>query len=129
MVPVGYLKGGTVVGQDVVFNINDTAGTASESLACFDNIKFIIITAEKGSQFDYIVNPLRVRASANGQIGNVILTFRVDNIAQEPNETFNLILDPLVAPTQREGLHIFYQNSIQVTIVDNDSKDIILHIP
>ena len=77
-----------------------------------------------GSQFDYTVNTLRVRALANGRIQNVVLTFRVDTIAQEPNETFNLTLNPLIAPTPRVGL--FFQNSIQVTIVDSDSKDIIL---
>ena len=75
----------------------------------------------EGSQFDYSVNSLRVRALANGQIQNVVLTFRVDSIAQEPNETFNLTLNPVVAPTPREGL--FFQNTIQVTIVDSDSKD------
>ena len=77
------------------------------------------ITAE-GSQFDYSVNTLRVRALANGQIQNVVLTFRVDTVAQEPNETFTLTLNPLVAPIPREGL--FFQNTIQVTVVDSDSK-------
>ena len=81
----------------------------------------LLFIAEEGSQFDYTVNTLRVRALANGQINNVVLTFRVDNIAQEPDETFNLTLTPLVPPTPREGL--FFQNTIQVTIVDSDGKD------
>ena len=76
--------------------------------------------AGEGSQFDYTVNTLRVRALANGQIQNVVLTFRVDTVAQEPNETFTLILNPLVAPTPRVGL--FFRNIIQVTIVDKDSN-------
>ena len=67
---------------------------------------------------DYTVNTLRARALANGQISNVVLTFRVDTIAQESNETFTLTLDPLVAPNPREGL--FFRNSIEVTIVDHD---------
>ena len=75
----------------------------------------------EGSQFDYTVNTLRVRALSNGQIQNVVLTFRVDTIAQEPNETFTLTLDPLVAPTPRVGL--FFRDTIQVTIMDSDSKD------
>ena len=29
-VPVGYLKGGTVAGQNFVFDVNNTQGTASE---------------------------------------------------------------------------------------------------
>ena len=78
----------------------------------------LLSIAGEGSQFDYTVNTLRTRALANGQISNVVLTFRVDSIAQEPNETFTLILDPVVAPNPREGL--FFQNSIEVTIVDNE---------
>ena len=30
-VPVGYLKGGTVAGQNLVFDVRSTPGTASES--------------------------------------------------------------------------------------------------
>ena len=67
------------------------------------------------------MNTLRTRALANGQISNVVLTFRVDSIAQEPNETFTLTLDPLVAPNPREGL--FFRDSIQVIIRDIDSKE------
>ena len=29
-VPVGYLKGGTVAGQNLIFDVNNTQGTASE---------------------------------------------------------------------------------------------------
>ena len=63
---------------------------------------------------------------ADGQISNVELTFRVDSIAQEPNEIFTLILDPAVAPNPREGL--FFRNSIEVTIVDSESKDLSLYV-
>ena len=44
-----------------------------------------------------------------------------DFVAQEPNETFTLTLNPLVAPNPREGL--FFKDTIQVTIVDSDGKD------
>ena len=77
--------------------------------------------AEEGSQFDYIVNTLRVSALLNGQTQNVVLTFRVDAIAQEANETFTLTLNPLVPPTPKTGL--FFRDTIQVIIVDSDSKD------
>ena len=30
LVPVGYLKGGTVAGQNLVFNVENTPGSASE---------------------------------------------------------------------------------------------------
>ena len=76
----------------------------------------------EGSQFDYSVGTLRVRALANGQIQNIVLTFRVDTIALEPNETFTLTLNPLVVPTPREGL--FFQNTIDVTIIDSDGKNL-----
>ena len=70
---------------------------------------------------DYTVDTLSVTALANGQTDNVELTLRVDAVAQEPNETFSITLNPLVAPTPREGL--FFLDTIQVTIVDSDSKD------
>ena len=68
------------------------------------------------------MNTGTARALANGQINNVVLTFRVDRIAQEPNETFTLTLDPVVALNPREGL--FFQSTLQVTIVDSDSKNL-----
>ena len=64
----------------------------------------ILFFVEEGSQFDYTVNTLRVRALADGPTDNVMLTFHVDTIAQEPNETFTLTLNPLVQPTPRVGL-------------------------
>ena len=76
----------------------------------------------EGSHFDYTVNTLRVRALSNGQIQNVVLTFRVDTIALEPYETFTLTLNPLVAPTPRVGL--FFQNIIEVTIIDSNGKNL-----
>ena len=76
-----------------------------------------------GPQFDYSVNSSQVRALWTATTpDNVVVTFRVDAIAQEPNETFTLTLMPLVQPTASEGL--FFLNTIQVTIVDNDGKEI-----
>ena len=87
----------------------------------FINYWKLLSIAGEGFQFDYTVNTLRVRALANGQISNVVLTFHVDSISQEPNETFTLTLDPLIPPNPREGL--FFRSSIQVTIRDSDSKE------
>ena len=78
-------------------------------------------TAGEGSQFDYTVNTLRTRALANGAIASIVLIFRVDSITQEPNETFTLTLVPVVAPNPGEGL--FFRNTIEVSIVDSDSKE------
>ena len=77
----------------------------------------------EGSRFDYIVNTARVRATAYGQIANVVLTFHVDTVALEPNETFTLTLNPLIASNPRNGL--FFRDTIEVTIIDSDSKNII----
>jgi hypothetical protein len=86
-------------------------------------VLFYIHIVGEGSQFDYTVDTLRVRALANGRTDNVVLTLCVDAVAQEPNETFNLTLNPLnaSAPTPREGL--FFLNTIEVTIMDSDGKD------
>ena len=48
----------------------------------------------------------------------------MDTIAQEPNETFTLTLDPFqttLDEPRRDGL--FFQDTIEMTIVDNDGKD------
>ena len=81
----------------------------------------LIIKFAHIEELDYTVDTLNVTVLANGQADNVTLTLRVDAVAQEPNETFNLTLNPLVAPIPREGL--FFLDTIQVTIVDSDSKD------
>ena len=73
-----------------------------------------------GDGFDYMVNTGRVRALANGQISNVPVSFRLDNIAQEPNETFTLTLDPLIQPNPKTGL--FFQDAIQMTIMDSNGR-------
>ena len=59
---------------------------------------------------------VRALASAT-QPDDVEVYLRIDTIAQEP---FTLTLDPITAPTPRTGL--FFRNTIQVTIVDSDSK-------
>ena len=74
---------------------------------------------------DYTVNTARTAALVSGRIMNVVLTFRVDTIAQEPNENFTLTLVPsinlMTAGLQGEG--IFFRDTIEVTIIDNDGKD------
>ena len=55
---------------------------------------------------------------------NVVVTFRVDTIAQEPNETFTLTLDPFqtaLDEPRRDGL--YFLDTIEMTIEDSDSKD------
>ena len=54
----------------------------------------------------------------------MVVTFRVDTVAQESNETFTLTLDPFqtaLDEPRRDGL--FFLDTIEMTIVDNDSKE------
>ena len=78
-------------------------------------------TAGDGAQFDYTVNTLTVRALFSSTTpDNVVVTFRVDTIAQEPNQNFTLRLDPVTPPTARQGL--FFRDTIEMTIIDSDGK-------
>ena len=126
-VPVGYIKGAEAANQNLVFNVISTPGTASEFIQydlfhTVDELISIQCHVGEGSQFDYTVNTARVRALSSGAIGNVVLTFRVDAVAQEPKETFTLTLDPLVfVSPHRRGF--FFRNTIEVTIIDSDSKN------
>ena len=86
----------------------------------FDNL--LLLIAGEGPQYDYTVNTVRVRALANGQTDNVVVTFRVDTIAQENNEIFSLTLTGLNLPVS-PGLGFFVIDTLPVAIVDSDSKD------
>ena len=70
---------------------------------------------------DYTIGTSRVRILAGSTTpDNVIVTFRVDTIAQEPDETLSLQLVPLIpGPT---GDAIFFRDSITLTIIDSDSE-------
>ena len=74
---------------------------------------------------DYTVNTARTAALVSGRIMNVVLTFRVDTIAQEPNETFTLTLVPSfdLMDVGLQGEGIFFRDTIEVTIIDNDGKE------
>ena len=74
-----------------------------------------------GEGFDYTVNTVRAFISSTIPDNTVEVTFRVDDIALEPNEIFTLILDTVVPPIPRDGL--FFRNIIEMTIVDSDSKE------
>ena len=79
-----------------------------------------------GEGTDYIVASVRVTAfsDATQLPDNVTVTFCVDAIAQEPDETFTLTLNPIAPLTPREGL--FFRNTTQVTIVDEESKNALI---
>ena len=51
---------------------------------------------------------------------NAIVTFRVDAIAQEPDETLTLQLDPVIPGPMGDA--VFFRDTITLTIVDSDSE-------
>jgi hypothetical protein len=51
-----------------------------------------------------------------------VVTFRIDSLALEPDEMFDLELVPLNGITLPSGYGVFFINIINVTIVDHDSK-------
>ena len=53
---------------------------------------------------------------------DVVLSFNVDNIAQEMNETLTLGLTPAERTALPTGDGVFFRNNITIIIVDSDSK-------
>jgi hypothetical protein len=53
--------------------------------------------------------------------GNVTFTFRVDSIAQEPNETFELVLASIGILPPNNGAS-YFRDTLSLTIIDSDSK-------
>ena len=56
---------------------------------------------------------------------NVVITFNVDAIAQEQDETLLLELVPMSTTTLPTGDAVFFRKCIVLTIVDSDSKLVI----
>ena len=53
---------------------------------------------------------------------NVVLYFKVDNVAQEMNETLTLNLTPISGIDLPTGNGVFFRSNITIIITDNDSK-------
>ena len=51
---------------------------------------------------------------------NVVFTFRVDAIAQEPNETLSLELIPAATTTLPSGDAVFFRNTLSMTLTVRD---------
>ena len=54
----------------------------------------------------------------------LVLTLHLDDIAQEPDETLSLHLTQL-SETLPTGDGVFFRSSMNITIIDSDSKDIL----
>ena len=55
-------------------------------------------------------------------VHEVVVTFLVDSVALEPDETFELELVPLPSIILPDGEGVFFVNKIQMTIIDGDRK-------
>ena len=78
--------------------------------------------AENGASLDYnLLFPPQVGFLHNPPTtGNARIHFRLDRVAQEPNETLTLRLIPIVPiPT---GDAVFFRDTLAVTLVDSDSE-------
>lgn len=72
---------------------------------------------------DYTVNNTEVRFLFRTPVAQaVMVNFLVDSIAQEMNETLSLQLHPISAIQESSGTDVYFNNMIQLTIIDNDSK-------
>lgn len=67
-----------------------------------------------------------VRVSSQPQ--EIWVIYHTDGIAQEENETVFLELEPLPTTALPMGEAIFFQNTIEMIIIDTDSKDL-LNLP
>lgn len=76
----------------------------------------------EGSGFDYTLGITMVRALfEQSSADEVVVTFRVDSIALEPDEEFALELVPSPLITLPSGDGVFFINRINMTIIDSDS--------
>ena len=84
-----------------------------------------LLSLGEGAGFDYTVSTTQVRFLYRrpDPPDDVVVIFRVDDIAQESNETFTLELncvpDGATLPT---GSNVFFRNTINMTIIDSDGK-------
>lgn len=85
------------------------------------------ITGE-GTTNDYTINTrlVTVTFGRSGSSDSVMFTFFMDSIAQENDETFSLQLVPTGSTTLPSGNAIYFQDSLSIIIMDNDSKVSIL---
>ena len=88
----------------------------------YDTI-YIQITGE-GAGFDYTVNTVLARLlfQSPDQRSSVVFTFRVDTIAQEANETLDLLLVPAPGSSLPVTSEFFFRNTLNMTIIDSDGK-------
>ena len=128
MVRVGYMKG-AAVGGNLIFDVMDTPGTASEISLTKKHDYLIILyyalISGEGPGFDYTVNTnfIRVIASAPDRVENVVFILRTDSIAQENNETYTLELVHRGGTNIPTGDGVFFRNTVEVTIIDDDGKN------
>ena len=73
----------------------------------------------QGRDYTLVSNTVNVLTQ---RVSDVEVTFLSDNVALEPDETFELELVPSAATILPDGEGVFFVNQIQMTIIDNDRK-------
>lgn len=84
----------------------------------------IYVYLGEGPSFDYTVDTNQVRAlfQRPDPPDSVVFTFNVDGIAQEDNETFQLMLDSTITADLSNRNGVFFRKYLNLTIVDSDSN-------
>ena len=77
---------------------------------------------EEGPAFDYTIQS-RLAIVSGGGVETIGVTFTVDNIAQEPEETFSLTLELIGGtPTALNVANAFFEDVKNLTIQDRTGK-------
>ena len=123
----GYQKGAEVAGQNLELLVTTSDGTASKLIMPLDMVQcwsWVTTGAGEGSNLDYTVNTTNVIAEFNTPVppDEVQFILNADGIIQENNETFSLQLVPSADTTLPTGEGVFFLNTLNVTIIDNDSE-------
>ena len=75
---------------------------------------------------DFSVESDTVLIEGSGGPQNLFVTFFEDGVAQEPNETFTINLEPTFSSLESvpSGEAVFFVRSVKMTIVDSDRKNL-----
>ena len=94
-------------------------------LAVFSNM----YTKISGSS-DILMENGILTLEAMGDPRNFVVTFLMDAVAQETNETFSLELVPTFSTLQTlpNGEAVFFRNFINLTIIDSDCKRLVRYL-
>ena len=84
-------------------------------------LSILIFCISSIGESDYAVNNNAVRfITAVSTSVNLPVSFHVDSVAQEPDETLTITLDESTSIPSGNG--VFFRNTTELTIIDSDGK-------